>query len=131
MLRSCKTFILLGSINAALAVILGAFGAHTLKAQTTPEVLATFQTGVRYHFYHAIGLFAVAFVTSQLPQSAIARWAGWLMFAGIVFFSGGTYLLSLSEIRQFGILNPIGGIAFIISWLLLAYAILQQKEPSP
>ncbi|MBF0288859.1 MAG: DUF423 domain-containing protein [SAR324 cluster bacterium] len=130
MLQSSKIFALLGSINAALAVILGAFGAHALKAQASPEMLAIFQTGLRYHFYHAMGLFAVAFVASQLPQSKIVKWAGWLMLGGTAFFSGGSYLLSLTGVRQFGMLNPIGGIAFILSWLLLAFAVLQKEQKS-
>jgi uncharacterized membrane protein YgdD (TMEM256/DUF423 family) len=88
-------------------------------------MLTTYQTGVQYHFYHALGLFAVAFVASQLPASALVKWSGWLMFAGIILFSVSLYILSLSGIRWFGAITPLGGVAFIVAWLLLAVAVIQ------
>jgi uncharacterized membrane protein YgdD (TMEM256/DUF423 family) len=118
-----KTFILIGSLLAALAVVLGAFGAHGLKNKLTPELLVTFETGVRYHFYHALGLFAVALVASLLPDSVSLRWAGYLMIAGIGLFSGSLYALSLTGVRALGIITPFGGLAFIAAWLLLALAV--------
>ena len=120
-----KTFMVLASLNAALAVGLGAFGAHGLKARLPEAMLATYQTGVQYHFYHALGLFAVAFVASQLPASALVKWSGWLMFAGIILFSVSLYILSLSGVRWFGAITPLGGVAFIVAWLLLAVAVIQ------
>jgi uncharacterized membrane protein YgdD (TMEM256/DUF423 family) len=118
-----KTFALFGSLLAALAVMLGAFGAHGLKTKLTPEMLVTFETGVRYHFYHALGLFAVALIAALLPDSVPLRWAGYLMVAGIVLFSGSLYALSLTGVRGLGIITPFGGLAFIAAWLLLALAI--------
>jgi uncharacterized membrane protein YgdD (TMEM256/DUF423 family) len=118
-----KTFMLLGSLLAALAVMLGAFGAHGLKTRLTPELLVTFETGVRYHFYHALGLFAVALAASLLPDSVALRWAGYLLVAGIVLFSGSLYALSLTGVRGLGIITPFGGLAFIAGWLLLALAV--------
>jgi uncharacterized membrane protein YgdD (TMEM256/DUF423 family) len=120
-----KIFMLLASLNAALAVGLGAFGAHSLEAKLSEKMLATFQTGVQYHFYHALGLFAVAFAVSQLPASALAKWSGWLMLAGIILFSGSLYLLSTSGIRWLGAITPFGGVAFIAAWLLLALAVFK------
>ncbi len=117
-----KIFVILASLNAALAVGLGAFGAHSLKAKLSADLMNTYQTGVQYHFYHALGLFAVAFVASQLPSSVLIKWSGWLMFAGIVLFSGSLYLLTLSGIRWLGAITPLGGVAFIAAWLLLAWA---------
>lgn len=118
-----KTFALFGSLLAALAVMLGAFGAHGLKTKLAPELLITFETGVRYHFYHALGLFAVAFAASLLPDSASLRWAGYLMVVGIALFSGSLYALSLTGVRGLGIITPFGGLAFIAAWLLLALAV--------
>jgi uncharacterized membrane protein YgdD (TMEM256/DUF423 family) len=118
-----QTFAILGSLLAALAVMLGAFGAHGLKTRLPPEMLITFETGVRYHFYHALGLFAVALAASLLPDTVALRWAGYLMVAGIVLFSGSLYALSLSGARGLGIITPFGGMAFIAGWLLLALAV--------
>ncbi|MDH3693924.1 MAG: DUF423 domain-containing protein [Gammaproteobacteria bacterium] len=120
-----KLFILLGSLNATLVVMLGAFGAHGLKARLSQEMLAVFQTGVQYHFYHALGLFAVAFVASQFPDSTLVKWSGWTMLAGIVLFSGSLYILSLSGIRWLGAITPLGGLAFIVAWCLLAIAVVK------
>jgi uncharacterized membrane protein YgdD (TMEM256/DUF423 family) len=118
-----KTLALMGSLLAALAVMLGAFGAHGLKTKLAPEMLVTFETGVRYHFYHALGLLAVALVATQLPDTLPLRWAGYLMVAGIVLFSGSLYALSLTGVRGLGIVTPFGGVAFIAGWLLLALAV--------
>jgi len=122
---SSRYFVLLGSINAALAVVLGAFGAHALKARLTPEFLAVFQTGVQYHFYHALGLLAVAAVAARLPDSRPLKWSGIAMCLGIVMFSVSLYLLSLSGIRAFGAVTPFGGLAFIVGWVLLAISVFR------
>ncbi len=90
--------------------------------------MATFQTGIRYHFYHAIGLFVVAFVSTQIPSSRLVKVSGWMMLTGIFLFSVSLYVFSLSGVHWFGILTPFGGLSFIISWLLLAIAVL--KLPS-
>jgi uncharacterized membrane protein YgdD (TMEM256/DUF423 family) len=122
-----KLFAVLGSLAAALAVGLGAFAAHALKTRLPPEVLITFETSVRYHFYHALGLFAVAFAAYLLPASPLVRWAGWLMTAGILLFSGSLYMLCLTGVRGLGVITPFGGVAFILAWLLLAAALVQGK----
>lgn len=123
--RSTKLFIFLGSINSALSVILGAFGAHVLEKYLKEDLMATFHTGTQYHFLHALGLFAIAFVASLLPNSIWARWSGWLMLMGIVLFSGSLYLLCFTGIRWLGAITPLGGVSFIVAWSLLAVAVFK------
>jgi len=118
-----KQFLTLGSILMALAVGLGAFGAHGLKNILSPEMISVFETGVTYHFYHALGLLALGIVAHFLPSSSLFTWSGWLMFAGIIIFSGSLYLLSISGTRWLGAITPIGGLCFIVAWLLFATAI--------
>jgi uncharacterized membrane protein YgdD (TMEM256/DUF423 family) len=120
-----KLFISLGSINAAIAVALGAFGAHALKNSLSKDMLAVFETGVQYHFYHALGLLVVGLIATHLPESSLLQWSGWLMVAGIVFFSGSLYILAVSGISWLGAITPIGGTAFIVAWLLLAIAVIK------
>lgn len=122
---SSKLFLLLGSANAMLAVILGAFGAHALKSRLTAEMLAVFQTGVQYHFYHSLGLIAVGLVINQFTTIGLFKWSGWIMFAGILLFSGSLYILAVSNLRWMGAITPIGGISFIIAWLLLFIGIMK------
>lgn len=120
-----KLFTALGSINALISVLLGAFGAHALKARLSTEMMDIFQTGVQYHFYHALGLLAVGIIAYHLPESSWLRWSGWLMFAGILIFSGSLYILSTTGIKWLGAITPIGGTAFIIAWVLLTVAVLK------
>ncbi len=101
-----------------LAVALGAFGAHGLRQRLSPDMLAIFETGVRYHVYHALALFAVAWVADKNPEG-LANAAGWAFTLGIVVFSGSLYVLSISGIRWLGAVTPIGGVAFLVGWVLL------------
>ena len=117
-----KLFFSIGALSAALAVALGAFGAHGLRSRVEPELLAAFETGVRYHMYHALALFAVAFSASQWPHSGLAAIAGWLFVAGTILFSGSLYLLTITGIRWLGAITPVGGVALIAGWVLLAFA---------
>ena len=119
-----RLFAILGCLNAAMAVSLGAFGAHALKARLSTEMLNIYQTAAQYHFYHALGLIAAAFVATLLPDSNLPKWAGWLMSGGIVLFCGSLYLLSLTGTRWLGAVTPLGGVAFIAAWLLLATALV-------
>lgn len=116
------TFFLLASLSGAIAVALGAFGAHALRRRLTPEQLATFETGVRYQFYHVAGLLAATWAAGQWPASGPAAAAGWLFVAGVVLFSGSLYLLALTGRRWLGAITPLGGLAFIAGWLCLALA---------
>ena len=119
-----RTFFIIGALLAALGVGAGAFGAHALRTRLTPELLTVFETGVRYHLIHALGLLAVAWAATRWPGQATQA-AGWLFLAGIVLFSGSLYGLSLSGVRALGAITPLGGVAFIAGWLTLAWAIWQ------
>ncbi|MBW7477810.1 DUF423 domain-containing protein [Paenibacillus oenotherae] len=112
-----------GAIHALLAVALGAFGAHALKERLSDDMLAIFETGVRYHMYHAIGLLLLAFLADRLGAQSKMLWAGRLMHAGIFLFSGSLYVLSLSGIKVLGAITPLGGVAFIAAWALAAYSL--------
>jgi uncharacterized membrane protein YgdD (TMEM256/DUF423 family) len=120
-----RTFIALGSINAALAVILGAFGAHALKARISPEMLSVYHTASQYHFYHALGMLLVGILAGQLRSGGALQLSGFLMLAGIVLFSGSLYLLAVTGITWLGAITPLGGVAFIAAWIVLAYAALR------
>ncbi|MET0503351.1 MAG: DUF423 domain-containing protein [Candidatus Binatia bacterium] len=116
-----RFFFAAGSLLAFLAVALGAFAAHALKSRLSADMLAIFEVGVRYHMYHALALLAVAWAASRWPETS-AGTAGWFFLAGIVIFSGSLYVLSLTEMRWLGAITPIGGVAFLIGWLILAWA---------
>ena len=109
-----------GALSAALSVALGAFAAHALKSRMPPEALAVFQTGVQYQFYHSLGLILVGILTQRHKGARLLTAAGILMAVGILLFSGSLYALSTTGIRSLGIITPIGGVAFIAAWLLLA-----------
>src|SRR5574341_1099869 len=108
-----RLFFLLASISGGLAVALGAFGAHGLRARLSADLLATFETGVRYHMYHALALLAVAFAISRWPSTSLPAAAGWLFVAGTLLFSGSLYLLPLTGAKWLGAITPLGGVALI------------------
>jgi uncharacterized membrane protein YgdD (TMEM256/DUF423 family) len=118
-------FIALGALLCAAAVAAGAFGAHALKARLTPDLLAVYRTAVEYHFYHALGLMLVGCVVARMADATLAAMSGWVMLAGIVLFSGSLYLLATTGTRWLGAVTPLGGLAFIIAWVLLAVAALR------
>ncbi|MCG6873863.1 MAG: DUF423 domain-containing protein [Betaproteobacteria bacterium] len=118
-----KLFLVLGALTAMLAVVLGAFGAHALRAKLAPDLLAIYQTAVQYHFWHALGLLVIGVVAIHMPAASMLKWAGWVMFAGIVLFSGSLYVLAITGARWLGAVTPFGGAAFIVSWVLLAIAV--------
>lgn len=120
-----QVFLFIGAVNAALVVAAGAYGAHALKAQLAAGQMALFQTAVQYHMFHALGLLAVGVIAALRPPSALLPWAGGLMFAGIVLFCGSLYVSALGGHRGLGMVAPVGGMAFIVSWLLLAIAALR------
>ncbi len=114
-----KNFIIAAAILGALAVLLGAFGAHALKAVLTTEQLQTYETGVRYHFYHVIALLAAAILYKEYPTKLLV-WAGNFFIAGVVLFSGSLYILSTTTgFKILGPVTPLGGACFITGWLLL------------
>jgi uncharacterized membrane protein YgdD (TMEM256/DUF423 family) len=122
-----KLFLILGGINAALVVMLGAFGAHGLKAKISAEMLTVYQTAVHYHLFHALGLLAVGLVASQIVDSVWLKWSGWLMLLGIILFSGSLYVLSVSGLRWLGMVTPFGGVAFIAAWIVFVIAIAKSS----
>lgn len=113
-----------GAALCGLGVVLGAFGAHGLRARVTPDMLAVFETGVRYHLIHALGLLAVAWAASRWPSAWVGA-AGWLFVAGIVIFSGSLYLLVMTGTRWLGAVTPIGGLCLIAGWAVLAVGALR------
>ena len=117
---SSKWLLIFGSINMFLAVALGAFGAHALKASLPPDLMVVYHTGNQYHFYHALGLFAVAAAAAWFQPSRLFGLSGAFILAGIILFSGSLYMLSLTGQRWVGMITPFGGTAFMIGWLLLA-----------
>jgi uncharacterized membrane protein YgdD (TMEM256/DUF423 family) len=122
-----KKFLTAGALLAAVAVILGAFGAHYLKKIVTPESLQTFETGVRYHFYHAFALLAAG-ILYEAFASKFLKWAGNFFLAGIVLFSGSLYLLCLQPAwRWLGPVTPLGGLCFILGWIFLALAVTKKN----
>jgi len=124
MTTGAKLFLAAGGLAALAAVVLGAFGAHALKSRLSAEMLAVWHTGVEYHVYHALGLLAVGLVATQLPESALLKWSGWLMLAGIVLFSGSLYAIALSGERWLGAITPIGGLGFLAAWAFFVAAVV-------
>lgn len=119
-----KTWIITGAILMALAVVLGAFGAHGLKSRVSPEDLVIFETGVRYHSIHALGLIFLGIMGFHY-QAEVIQIPAVLLSVGILIFSGSLYILVLSGIRWMGAITPLGGVAFIAGWLLLAYRLIK------
>ena len=109
----------LGAIAMVFGVALGAFGAHGLKARLTPDFLAIYETGVRYHLVHGLAVFVAAWLAAE-DETRSARLAGVLFIVGILLFSGSLYLLALTGIRGFGAVTPLGGVAWIAAWAVVA-----------
>ncbi len=116
-----KLFVTIGSLSAFLAVMLGAFAAHALKNKLSPDLFSIFEVGVRYHMYHALGMFVVAWAASHF-QSENFWLAGWLFIVGTVVFSGSLYALSLTGMKWLGAITPIGGLCFLAGWAWLGWS---------
>lgn len=125
-----KSFLLIAAASAAIAVILGAFGAHALKKYVEPESVGTFDTGVRYQFYHTFALFITAIIYTKFASRTL-DWAGYSFIIGIILFSGSLYLLTYFKATQtvglskFGLITPIGGLFFVAGWILLFIGVLR------
>jgi uncharacterized membrane protein YgdD (TMEM256/DUF423 family) len=113
-----KTFLLVGGLAGFLGVAFGAFGAHGLRSRLSPEMLAVFETAVRYQMYHALAILVVGLILGRM-DGWLYRTAGWLFTAGIVLFSGSLYALSLSGVTMLGAITPIGGLLFLLGWAFL------------
>ncbi len=125
-----KIWIVLGAALSALGVGLGAFGAHALKAKLGPDMLAVFETGVRYQMMHGLGLFGVALAASRYEHVGVTV-AGWLLVAGVALFSGSLYALSLSGVKVLGAITPLGGLCFLAGWAALIWGVLAASDKAP
>jgi len=120
-----KTILILGAGLMALAVIVGAFGAHELKSKLSVDMMQVYKTGVEYHVYHALGLLLIGILSLQFASS-LMNWAGVFIVIGIALFSGSLYLLAITGVRWLVAITPIGGMCFIIGWILVLIAVLKK-----
>ena len=131
-----RGFLLIATILGALSVGLGAFGAHGLKKIVPPETVASFETAVRYQFYHVFALLATAILYEKFPEKFL-RWAGNCFLIGILLFSGSLYAMAIMDAtemvgkKSIGIVTPFGGLFFIAGWLLLFFGIFKRRTPLP
>ena len=114
-----NAWLIVAAVNGFLAVAFGAFAAHGLSGKIDAHALQTFETGARYHMYHALAI-GLAAITAR--GVALANLSAWFFLAGIVLFSGSLYLLAVTGVRTLGIITPFGGLSFLIGWALLAWA---------
>ena len=124
---NAQALLITGALLAFFGVGLGAFGAHALKARLAPDLLAVYQTGVQYHLWHALGIVLIGVLVQLLPAAKALPIAGWLMVAGIALFSGSLYALSVTGIRILGAITPLGGVAFLAAWAMVAWAVWQSR----
>ena len=117
-----KTFVIIGALCAALSVAFGAFGAHLLERILEPKYLDIWGKGVTYQMLHAVGILLVGVLLGKLPGNSLLTWSGWLMVIGIILFSGSLYILSITKISMLGAITPLGGVSFIIAWVLMIIA---------
>jgi uncharacterized membrane protein YgdD (TMEM256/DUF423 family) len=115
-----NTFLLVGSLVGFLGVAAGAFGAHGLRSRLSPDMLAVFETAVRYQMYHVFALLITAVVMGRVGDARLLTIAGWSFITGIVLFSGSLYALALTGISSLGAITPLGGLAFLVGWACLA-----------
>ena len=106
-----------GALNAALAVAAGAFAAHGLRERLEVRALEIFETAARYHMYHALAMILAGVIAARGASTA-----GWIFLAGIVIFSGSLYALALTDVKLLGAVTPLGGLAFLVGWLWLAWS---------
>ena len=121
-MESQRFYLRVAAILGALAVLLGAFGAHGLKSALGADMTAVYETAVRYHFYHALAILAVAAAADSFASGAWWRWACRAWVAGVILFSGSLYLLVISGTKWLGAVAPVGGSALIVGWVCLAVA---------
>lgn len=117
-----RPILMTAAIFLAIAVAVGAFGAHGLKNLLTEEMLRIYKTGVEYHFYHALGMLLIGVVSMNMP-STLLNWSAVFLGIGILLFSGSLYLMAVTGIRWLGAITPLGGLSFIAGWVLLFVSI--------
>ncbi|MFC7319416.1 DUF423 domain-containing protein [Halobacillus campisalis] len=119
-----KIFLILGVLNGFLAVALGAFGAHGLEGKVSEKGLSQWEKAVDYQMFHTMALFVTALLMSKI-QTGLMTGAGWFFVAGIILFSGSLYAYAPTGIKTFAMITPLGGLSFLIGWILLGYAIIK------
>lgn len=119
-----KALLLIGAINGFLAVALGAFGAHGLESKISEKMLNTWEKAVQYQMFHTLAIFAAAILLFKTNISMFAT-AGWVFLIGIVIFSGSLYIYSVTSIKTFAMITPIGGVAFLLGWIFLGTAVMK------
>jgi len=122
-----RTFLLIGSLLGGSGVAFGAFGAHGLKSRLSPDMLAVFETGVRYQMYHALAILIVAAAMGHFGRQRLLTTAGWTFLAGTLLFSGSLYALTLTGVGVLGAITPIGGLLFLAAWACLASFAFRMK----
>jgi uncharacterized membrane protein YgdD (TMEM256/DUF423 family) len=118
-----RRFCQLAAWSLALATILGALGAHALRPRLTPDRYEVLQTALHYQYFHSLGLLGIGLLSDRLPAKPQLRIAGWLLFTGVLLFSGSLYLILSGAPRFIGMLTPVGGVALILGWCLAAFAL--------
>lgn len=122
--RDSRWILAAGGLLIAAATVLGALGAHALQGRLAPERLQVYETAVRYHFYHALGLLAIG-LAARFVGSGLIRPAALLVLCGLVLFSGSLYALTFGAPRLIGVITPVGGVALIAGWIVFAVAVLR------
>ncbi len=117
-----RRFFILGTVFGFIGIAAGAFGAHLLRDNLDVELMNVFETAVRYQMYHVFALLLIAFARRRYDHRALF-WSGWSFTVGILLFSGSLYALALTGIRWLGMITPVGGIAFLVGWLLFAWGL--------
>ena len=121
----------LGAVGGLLTVALGAFGAHGLKGRVDPALLANWNTAADYLGLHALALLACGLTLLHRPEAGLVNWAGWSFLIGVSLFSGSLFAMTLTGLRQLGMITPIGGVLLILAWALLAVGAARLGSPAP
>lgn len=121
----------LGAVGGLLTVALGAFGAHGLKSRVDPALLANWNTAADYLGLHALALLACGLTLLHRPEAGLVNWAGWAFLIGVCLFSGSLFAMTLTGLRQLGMITPIGGVLLILAWALLAVGAARLGSPAP
>ena len=120
----------LGAVGGLLTVALGAFGAHGLKGRVDPALLANWNTAADYLGLHALAILACGLTLLHRPEAGLVNWAGWAFVIGVCLFSGSLFAMTLTGLRQLGLITPIGGVILILAWALLAVGAARLAGPS-
>jgi uncharacterized membrane protein YgdD (TMEM256/DUF423 family) len=125
--NSHLTLIAIGALILFVATLLGAYGTHGIQGSVDEKTWNTYQVAVEYQFYHGLGLIVVGILAERFPKSKWISTSGWILFFGIVVFSGSIYVVTLTGMTEAGAMAPIGGLSIMGGWLALAYGILRER----